>query len=102
MNCYDCHAAEGADTPAVAVCHGCNSGLCPDHLRMTRPVLHRTNGMGVSHGSTPARQILCVTCHAARTGLPAPSAARCDPPVPAVPGPGPAGARGAAECPAEA
>ncbi|GGX66574.1 DUF2180 family protein [Streptomyces hiroshimensis] len=106
MNCYDCYAADSAHTPAVAVCHGCHSGLCPDHLRMIRPVLHRPNGMGVSHGPTPARQVLCLTCHAARNGLPAAPAARRAPvpaaPGPAAPGPDSAGARGAAECPAEA
>ncbi|MFF7729396.1 DUF2180 family protein [Streptomyces sp. NPDC008001] len=67
MNCYDCYAAEEAATPAVAVCHGCHSGLCPDHLRVIRPELHRVNGLGVSHSPAPARQLLCATCHAALT-----------------------------------
>ncbi|MFF4215593.1 MULTISPECIES: DUF2180 family protein [Streptomyces] len=80
MNCYDCHASEGADTAAVAVCHGCNSGLCPGHLRITRPVVHRVNGTGVSHSPAPARQVLCATCHAAAQGiaLPSPSAERSE------------------------
>ncbi|MFG2223899.1 DUF2180 family protein [Streptomyces sp. NPDC050161] len=72
MNCYDCHASEKAETSAVAMCHCCGSGLCPDHLHMTRPVVHRLNGMGVAHGPAPARQLLCATCHTAQsTGLPA-------------------------------
>ncbi|MEV4503816.1 DUF2180 family protein [Streptomyces klenkii] len=80
MNCYDCYASEGADTAAVAVCRSCNSGLCPGHLRVTRPTVHRVNGTGVSHAPSPARQVLCATCHAAAQGvaLPAPSAERAE------------------------
>lgn len=75
MNCYDCHTT-GTTATSVAICHCCGSGLCPDHLRVRRPVLHRTNGMGVSHSPTPARQLLCPTCHAAQlTGLPSTSPA---------------------------
>ncbi|GAA0392432.1 DUF2180 family protein [Streptomyces luteireticuli] len=65
MNCYDCHAADGTGTPAVAVCHGCNSGLCPAHLRVTRPELRRPNGLGASHAPARVRRLWCATCHAA-------------------------------------
>ncbi|MFI0982938.1 DUF2180 family protein [Streptomyces sp. NPDC021093] len=74
MNCYDCHASAAPAAPAapaVGVCHCCGAGLCPQHLRLTRPVLHRPNGLGLSHGPTPARRLACETCHAAAVGLPA-------------------------------
>ena len=34
MLCYCC-ARLGTERPAVALCHGCNAGLCLDHLRAT-------------------------------------------------------------------
>jgi hypothetical protein len=34
MLCYPC-AEQGTDQPAVALCRGCNAGLCLDHLRAT-------------------------------------------------------------------
>lgn len=30
MNCYDCNLS-GDTTPAIAVCHDCGAGVCPDH-----------------------------------------------------------------------
>ncbi|KNB51658.1 DUF2180 family protein [Streptomyces caatingaensis] len=76
MNCYDCHAAAGAAVPAVAVCHGCSSGLCPAHLLITRPEIHRPNGVGVVHAPARARRVWCATCHAAQAaGAPAVSTA---------------------------
>lgn len=65
MNCYDCSLTEYAERAAVAVCQCCGAALCTDHLRITRPVLHRLNGMGVAHGPAPARRVLCVSCQAA-------------------------------------
>ncbi|GAA2915743.1 hypothetical protein GCM10020221_09430 [Streptomyces thioluteus] len=75
MNCYDCHATDGAAVTAVAVCHGCSSGLCPAHLRVTRPELHRPNGVGAAHGHARVRRVWCVTCYAAQaSGMPVASA----------------------------
>ncbi|MGK5546933.1 DUF2180 family protein [Streptomyces sp. URMC 127] len=88
MNCYDCYASQGAETAAVAVCHGCNSGLCPAHLRITRPAVHRVNGTGVSHSPVPARQVLCATCHAAAHGVAASASASAPSPSPS-PSPSP-------------
>ena len=34
MLCYSC-AEQGTDRPAVALCRGCNAGLCLNHLRTT-------------------------------------------------------------------
>ncbi|MGW0737705.1 DUF2180 family protein [Streptomyces sp. NPDC002851] len=66
MNCYDCSTEGSTTMSAVALCHCCGSALCPEHLQMTRQVLHQVNGMGVSHGPSPARLALCGTCHAAQ------------------------------------
>ena len=30
MNCYDC-ALHHTTTAAVAICHDCGAGVCPDH-----------------------------------------------------------------------
>ena len=34
MNCYDC-ANHHTATPAVAICHDCGAGVCPDHAITT-------------------------------------------------------------------
>lgn len=34
MLCYSC-AEQEVEEPAVALCRGCNAGLCMDHLRET-------------------------------------------------------------------
>ncbi|ATL29344.1 DUF2180 family protein [Streptomyces formicae] len=65
MNCYDCHTQERPGIPAVAICHRCGAGLCPDHAHATPTTLHRVHGTGLATGPRPARRITCHTCRAA-------------------------------------
>ncbi|CAN5830846.1 hypothetical protein BH23ACT4_BH23ACT4_04530 [soil metagenome] len=62
MNCYDCNQS-GTITPAIAVCHDCGGGVCPDHAVESRHTL-----MVVTATSTrtpvdpPQRRMRCQPC----------------------------------------
>jgi hypothetical protein len=65
MNCYDCAQADLATT-AVAVCHDCGAGICPEHavrgqhtLTVARPVYYQ------APVDPPQRRIWCQICAAA-------------------------------------
>ena len=62
MNCYDCHQT-GNDTPAIAVCHDCGAGVCPDHT--TEDAYHLTATRAINQRipvDPPQRRIHCHTC----------------------------------------
>ncbi|MFZ0013212.1 MAG: DUF2180 family protein [Acidimicrobiia bacterium] len=78
MNCYEC-AQSGLTTPAVAVCHDCGAGVCPDHAspgQHTLTVVRATNTR--SPVDPPQRRIWCRTCAAAIDAANESSAARRD------------------------
>ncbi|MGA7280576.1 MAG: DUF2180 family protein [Acidimicrobiia bacterium] len=62
MNCYDC-AQAGLTAPAVAVCHDCGAGLCPDHAisgQHTLTVVRAINAQ--TSVDPPQRRIWCQAC----------------------------------------
>ena len=65
MNCYDCTTHHNA-TPAVAICHDCGAGVCPDHAIATVHHLTRMVPLGRYIPIEPAARIVrCTTCAAA-------------------------------------
>lgn len=67
MNCYDCHHI-GQQTAAIAICHDCGAGLCPDH---TDEAIHHLTVIRALNQrlkvDPPERRIRCHTCTAAIT-----------------------------------
>jgi len=84
MNCYDC-ANHHTATPAVAICHDCGAGVCPDHAITTAHHLNRMVPLGRYIPIEPAARIVrCTTCAAAATAARSPDAERSDTtPIPA-------------------
>ena len=65
MNCYDC-AHHHATTAAVAICHDCGAGVCPDHAITSPHHLTRMVPLGRSVPVEPAARVVrCTTCAAA-------------------------------------
>ncbi len=62
MNCYDC-AQAGLTTPAVAVCHDCGAGVCPDHAISGQHTLTVVRAISTQTSvDPPQRRIWCQTC----------------------------------------
>ena len=65
MNRYDC-TQNGLDTLAVAVCHDCGAGLCPDHTAVSQHTLTVVRATSwQTPVEAPQRRIRCHTCPAA-------------------------------------
>jgi hypothetical protein len=65
MNCYDC-AQLGRTTSAVAICHDCGAGLCPDHTTEGQHMLTVVRATSSRYPvDPPQRRIRCLTCAAA-------------------------------------
>lgn len=72
MNCYDCATHDSA-TPAVAICHDCGAGVCPDHAVATAHHLTRMVPLGRYIPIEPAARVVrCITCAAADTAARSP------------------------------
>jgi hypothetical protein len=78
MNCFDCNLS-GDTTPAIAVCHDCGAGVCPDHAISGQ---HTLTAVRATNWQTPVdpsqRRIWCQTCAAAINAANELSAARRD------------------------
>ncbi len=78
MNCYDC-ATHDTVTAAVAICHDCGAGVCPDHASTSIRHLTRMVPLGrFVPIEPPARTLRCTTCAAATTAARSPDTARHD------------------------
>lgn len=88
MLCYPC-AERGTDQPAVALCRGCNTGLCLDHLRATAAHLTSSHMLDTCHhdtwtvtgnqqwtGAAPGKRLLFVADAAVAAVAELPTAAR--------------------------
>jgi hypothetical protein len=78
MNCYDC-ATDDSAIPAVAICHDCGAGVCPDHAVTSAHHLTRMVPLGLFVPIEPAARIVrCTTCATAVTAARSPDAGRSD------------------------
>lgn len=64
MNCYDCHLA-GRTSTAIGLCHECGAGLCGEHVRVSRDIVHGNASPGLVTRPTRARTLACPMCHGA-------------------------------------
>ncbi len=76
MHCYDC-ATHDTAAAAVAICHDCGAGVCPDHASTSPHYLTRAVPLGRVVPIEPAARIVrCTTCAAAVTAARSPDTAQ--------------------------
>lgn len=63
MNCFDCLPER--ERAAVAVCHRCGAGVCPEHVHHGRQPVHEVHGTGLATQRKSARLLSCGVCHEA-------------------------------------